>query len=82
MTRTLPSALSSGLGPSMNRRPALQPGNRVRLADGKFDPALIVRVKQVDGDLVEAQLGGGSSASFHCDQIRIVPDGSDSAKYF
>jgi len=53
----------------MSRPPALQPGDRVRIADGKFDPDLIVRVKQVDGDLVEVQLGGGNSASFCRDQI-------------
>jgi hypothetical protein len=51
----------------------------MRIADGKFDPALIVRVKQVDGDLVEVQLGGGNSASFHRELIRTVPDGSGSA---
>jgi hypothetical protein len=42
----------------MTRRPALQSGDKVRIADGKFDPALIARVKQVDGDLVEVQFGG------------------------
>lgn len=62
----------------MTRRPALQSGDKVRIADGKFDPALIVLVKQVDGDLVEVQLGGGNSASFHRDQIRTVPDDSGS----
>jgi hypothetical protein len=50
----------------------------VRIADGKVDPALIVSVKQVAGDLVEVQLGGGSSASFHHDQIRTFPDHSGS----